>query len=84
MTIVACASGYLNNGSCYPALVSEFKGRPCTSDDECNAYNYKGEIVQYGECQCGYNGGNFKYGFYLEKCIRKTFTVCPKKQENFF
>jgi len=58
---VACASGYIENGQCYPALTSRYKGRPCTNDDECVAYNHKGELVQYGECQCGYNGGGFTY-----------------------
>lgn len=55
--VVACASGYVKDGQCYPALVSRYKGRTCATDDDCQAYNYKGELVQYGECQCGYNGG---------------------------
>lgn len=58
---LACESGYVKDGKCYPALVSRYKGRTCATDDDCEAYNYKRELVQYGECQCGYNGGGFTY-----------------------
>ena len=54
---MVCASGYIANGTCYPGLVSQIKGRPCASDRDCTAINYKGEIMQYGKCECGFNGG---------------------------
>ena len=59
----ACTSGYIKNGQCYPALKSVVKGRPCTSDSECLAKDkHLGQVVQYGTCTCGYNGGiNYKW-----------------------
>lgn len=58
----ACASGFIRNGTCAPALTSQIKGRPCTSNADCISYDpSQKKLVQYGECSCGYNGGGFTY-----------------------
>jgi hypothetical protein len=54
---VVCASGYVFNGTCFPGIVSQIKGRPCAADSDCMGWNYTGGLIQYGQCQCGYNGG---------------------------
>ena len=83
---MACASGYIQNGQCYPALKSKYKGRPCTNDDECVAYNHLGELVQYGECQCGYNGGRNKHMLHiylLNKLGGFTYCTLAEGDEEF-